>query len=197
LIVCQNRLGDIGMGLKDYSHYHKGQFPSGSSLGNPQLAGILYVPILLRDGFVTNESSFICPASPSGTKAQPRMEYTSAKPPLQSGLDDLMQWGNKSYGFSLGYVCNGVHCGTKDLDRTYFALGSDVPSNDPANGRQSLNHGGTGQNVLFEDGMVRFVTSSWIIPQADDIYTNKYKLVAPGIDIDDSVIALPFVLLRY
>ena len=93
-----------------------------------------------------------------------------------------------SYGYPLGYTEDGVYHGTRDLGRTYFALVADTPGSDPSNGRQSLNHGGRGQNVLFECGGVRFVTSPRPDPSADHIYINDGGFEAPGLHYNDSVI---------
>jgi len=89
----------------------------------------------------------------------------------------------------LGYTDErGEYRSIKNLGRSHFALVADVPnSNQPA--RQSLNHAGRGQNVLFEDGQVRFTSSSKPDGSADDIFVNDDGLVAAGVGPDDAVIA--------
>ena len=54
---------------------------------------------------------------------------------------------------------------------------------------QSANHGGIGQNVLFEDLHIEFCSTSRPGDGRDDIYTNYQNNVAPGMDRDDSVLA--------
>ena len=56
-------------------------------------------------------------------------------------------------------------------------------------GQQSDNHGGRGQNVLFEDGHVQFLTTSRPSGASDDIFVNDDDQVAAGVHQDDSVIA--------
>ena len=58
-----------------------------------------------------------------------------------------------SYGYCIGYVDQGVYQPTRNLGRPGFAIMADAPCEDRP-GRQSDNHGGRGQNVLFEDGHV-------------------------------------------
>ena len=55
--------------------------------------------------------------------------------------------------------------------------------------RQSANHGGSGQNALFEDGHVEFLPVSRPAGRIDDIFANDDNLVAAGVHRNDSVIA--------
>ena len=64
---------------------------------------------------------------------------------------------------------------------------SDSPS-DRAD-HQSQNHGGWGQNVLFENGGVKFLTKSKPDGSGDDIFTNDAGQVAAGLQQNDSVVA--------
>lgn len=195
LVACQGNLRQIGVGMLEYSQLHGGYFPCVSRRDGPQAAGIC-VPILVRDGFVTDGGWFVCPGSPSAGEEGSRMStfYGSQTTP-QDRLDDMLRWMGRSYGFHLGHIRDGIYYGPRNLGRTHFALGSDTPGSDPSNGRQSLNHGGYGQNALLECGAVRFVTSSRPFSRADDIFANRWGLVAPGVDVDDSVIARPIRLL--
>ena len=54
---------------------------------------------------------------------------------------------------------------------------------------QSDNHGGIGQNVLYEDKHVEFSVSTRPGNGSDDIYANDNHEVAPGLHQDDAVIA--------
>ena len=46
---------------------------------------------------------------------------------------------------------------------------------------QSANHGGSGQNALFEDGHVEFLRTSRPAGRVDDIFANDDNLVAAGV----------------
>ena len=74
------------------------------------------------------------------------------------------------------------------MNRDYFAIMSDAPSSDHAD-HQSDNHGGLGQNVLFEDLHIEFCLTTRPGNGIDDIYFNDNWEVAPGLHRDDAVIA--------
>ena len=101
-----------------------------------------------------------------------------------------------SYGYCLGYFDHGVYQPTRNLKRDYFAIMADAPSMDRPD-HQSENHGGLGQNVLFEDSHVEFCSTTRPGDGTDDIYANDNNEVAPGLNRDDAVIAssgtAPFV----
>ena len=63
---------------------------------------------------------------------------------------------------------------------------SDAPSD--AAPYRSMNHGGCGQNVLFEDGHVQYLTTCNAEGCKDHIFTNDDGLVAPGRHVNDAVI---------
>ena len=92
-----------------------------------------------------------------------------------------------SYGYCIGYMDNGVLHATKNLGRENFAIMADAPREERPD-RQSADHGGRGQNVLFEDGHVGFLTSSRPSGWSDDIFANDRNQVAAGVHRDDSVI---------
>ena len=54
--------------------------------------------------------------------------------------------------------------------------------------RRSANHGGRGQNVLFEDGRCFFVTDMRVVPGGDDPWRNDDGFAEAGTAVDDSVV---------
>ena len=76
---------------------------------------------------------------------------------------------------------------TRNLNREYFAILADAPSDRPDH--QSDNHDGLGQNVLFEDMHVEFCSTTRPGDGRDNIYVNDLDEVAPGRQRDDSVLA--------
>jgi hypothetical protein len=188
LLACQDNLRQVGVGMIGYTWYHNGYFPGATASGRLSAAG-LCGPILVRDGLVADGRVFVCPASPLAGRAGFRMPlFEELQAASQDKLEGLIRLAGGSYGFPLGHIHDGIYQGPKNLGRGYFAIVADVPGSDPSNGRQSLNHGGRGENVLFECGAVRFVTSSRPFPQADDFYVNDFGLVGPGAHLDDSVV---------
>ena len=103
-------------------------------------------------------------------------------------LSRIQQKMGGSYGYCLGYFDHGVYQPTRNLNRDYFAIMADAPSADRPD-HQSDNHGGLGQNVLFEDMHIEFCSTTRPGNGSDDIYANDNHEVAPGLHRDDAVIA--------
>ena len=199
LAACQDNLRKVGFALQSYSQRHGGFFPLVPSQGRLAVAGI-YAPMLLRGGFLTESQTVVCPGS--GLNDAARFRVPSLDELEKAAQDDLPRLRcamGGSYGYCLGHLRNGVYEGTRNRQRPCFALVSDAPSPDRP-GHQSRNHGGRGQNVLFEDGHVSFLTCSKPCNLFDDIFVNDNGLVAAGLHEDDAVIgpsdASPLVSLK-
>jgi hypothetical protein len=91
------------------------------------------------------------------------------------------------FGYSMGYVEDGRLTRPRDSRRTNYILVGDAPS-DSQPRRMSVNHGGRGQNVLFEDGRVDFLRELKGGQILDDPYHNRDGWVAAGIDSEDAVL---------
>jgi hypothetical protein len=90
-----------------------------------------------------------------------------------------------SYGETLGYTEDGkIYRIQRNQHRPEFAVASDLPGEHAAN---SPNHGGRGQNVLFEDGHIKHMLSA-VTGSGDNIYLNGRNELGPGIDENDAVI---------
>jgi hypothetical protein len=188
LMSCQNNLREIGTSLASYSDNHHGYFPKVPQRGNLAAAGI-YAPRLLKDGYLSNIHQVVCPGSALADEKEfsiPTIDELQAT--SDPGLLDAMHGRmGGSYGYSLGHVKDGVYQHTKNLHRPNFAIMADSPSQTCPT-HQSCNHGGKGQNVLFEDGHVKFLPTTRPLGLADDVFTNDDGQVAAGIHPDDSVI---------
>jgi len=186
VIACQRNLRDLGMGLAQYSEANAGFFPAVPTRGPGAAAGI-YAPVLLRGQYVSEPRRIICPGSPL---AQRRDFRPPSLDRIQSArgdeLAELRAVMGGSYGYGLGYLANGVYLDRRNLRRPQFAVMADAPSLDRPD-RQSLNHGGLGQNVLREDGSVTFISGSRL--GDDDIFCNDNGEIAAGTHLNDAVIA--------
>ncbi|MBN2475328.1 MAG: hypothetical protein JXB62_12010 [Pirellulales bacterium] len=199
VVACQNNLKELGQAMKLYATGQYGFFPRIPSQGKLAAAGI-YAPTLKEAGLLTDDRWVLCPGSPladQGPLDVPSMEELDAASPAQ-----LVAWRKSmggSYGYHLGHVRDGVYQGTKDLNRSHFPLMADAPAGVLIPGYQSDHHAGRGQNVLFEDGRVQFLTTSRLVPDNDDIFANDDGDVAAGKHPDDSVIgpsyAVPLIYL--
>ena len=202
LLACQDNLRELGGALGQYSQRNGGFFPRVPAQGNLAAAGI-YAPTLLKEGFLSDPRHVVCPASPLADNRQFRVpsfaEIQSTGIPKQRQVLLRRNMGG-SYGYNLGYVKDGKLQGTKNLGRTHFAVMADAPHSGP-DGPRSLNHGGKGQNVLFEDGHVAFRTTSKVKGETvDDIYLNDDGQIAAGKHENDAVLgastARPVIRLR-
>ena len=200
LTACQDNLRELGLSLVGYSQKHGDYFPSVPAEGKLAAAGI-YAPMLLRDGFLTEPRRVVCPESPMAAQKDlhiPTVEEIQAAGDSEAAA--LRRQMGGSYGYCLGHLDHGVLVPTKNLCRTSFALVADAPS-DQLPEHQSVNHGGCGQNVLFEDGHVEFAVTTQPCCGTDDIFANDDHLVAAGVHAEDSVIApsgtAPIIFVTY
>ena len=186
--ACQDNLRQVGQALTEYSHKNHDVFPVVPVEGNLAAAGV-YAPILTQDGFLTEHQRVLCPDS---VQAQQRDFRVPSLDELRSAagqeLSRIQQKMGGSYGYNLGYFDHGVYQPTRNLNRNYFAIMADAPSDDRPD-HQSANHGGLGQNVLFEDLHIEFCSTSRPGNGSDDIYSNDNNEVAPGLHRDDAVLA--------
>jgi hypothetical protein len=187
LATCRDNLRELGTMLAAYSQSNQGYFPRVPTQGNLAAAGV-YAPTLAQRGFLTEMRRVVCPDSPladQGNFRLPTLAELQAADAQQAAA--LRQQMGGSYGYCIGYMDDGVFCPTKNLGRANFAIMADAPREELPD-RQSADHGGRGQNVLFEDGHVQFLTSSQPSGWSDDIFANDRNQVAAGVHRDDSVI---------
>ena len=188
VMTCQNNLRQVGQALTEYSHKNHDVFPVVPTEGNLAAAGV-YAPILTQDGFLTEAETVVRPES---VQAREKGFRVPSLDELRSAggrqLAEIQQKMGGSYGYCLGYFDHGIYQPTRNLNREYFAIMADAPSNDHPD-HQSDNHGGVGQNVLFEDVHVEFCSTTRPGDGGDDIYSNDNHQVAPGLNRDDAVIA--------
>lgn len=186
---CQNNLRMIGQALVAYSEHQGNFFPFVPPQGNLAVAGI-YAPLLRESGFLSESRHVVCP------EQQRRRKYKSTDLPTLAALmgaspeklKSIQARAGGTYGYTFGHMGQGRYQGTRNQGRGNFALMSDMPC-DKNRDLHSANHNGGGQNVLFEDGHVRFVRTCRTSGGSDDFFHNDRGVVAAGLHADDSVIA--------
>ena len=188
LVGCQENLRRLGQALGQYSQRHNDYFPPVPQQGPLAAAGV-FAPVLASTGYLESPQDVVCPSSPLAEQRHFRVpdveELLAAGDPAD--LERLQRRMGGSYGYSLGFMEDGRYQSLRNLRRPLFALMSDAPT-DQGPGHQSLNHGGRGQNVLFEDFHVQFYTTPKPSGLPDDFFVNDRGQVAAGSHRDDSVI---------
>jgi len=187
--TCQDNLRQVGQALTEYSHKNHEVFPAVPVEGNLAAAGI-YAPILAQEGFLAEPERLLCPDSEQAAE-QKRFRIPSLdelRSAVGQKLSRIQEKMGGSYGYCLGYFDHGVYRPTRNLNRDYFAIMADAPSSSRFD-HQSDNHGGLGQNVLFEDLHIEFWSMTRPVNGIDDIYENDDHEVAAGLHRDDAVIA--------
>jgi hypothetical protein len=189
---CQNHLRQLGIGLAQYSDKFGGYFPYVPPEGNLAAAGV-YGPTLRAVGLIVDDSTVLCPG------AVDRESWTDFRIPTPAELlrargDVLlvmqrMMGGN--FAYTLGYVGRDFRLhAVRNRGRDYYVLMADAPEERTLGNRRSQNHGGRVQNVLFESGCVRLISSSGRSAcNGDDPYLNRRGFVAAGVGPDDAVVA--------
>jgi len=188
LAGCQGNLRKVGVALSQYSRLHHGYFPFVPSRGKMAAAGV-YAPILVDGGFLSDGRVVVCPASPLGEAADGFRVPSLDQLWRADGrlLRELQQKMGGSYGYNLGHVVSGRVRGTRDRGRAHFVLMSDSP-NPYRTGDNSDNHGGYGQNVLFENGRVRYLVTCREDACGDNFFVNDRGRPEAGLHRNDAVV---------
>lgn len=199
MLACQNNLRQVGDALFSYSEVQKDRsFPYVPAKGNLAFAGVQPV-ILVEQGFLDDPDCLLCPGSEMAHRiGDVRMPTVAELERLRGGqLTDVQRTVGGSFAYSLGWVDHdGRHRAVLNQSRPNFTIMADAPSAEFGQ-RRSINHGGRGENVLLEDGHIRFMIGCAADRLLDDPFRNRRGNVEAGVDRDDAVIgpssAAPFL----
>lgn len=187
-IVCKDKLRQIGTAMASYQVMESGELPTGGPAGPLNHAGVFSLLLQARD-LLPEAKVLICPMADSAVVYVPRLtEYLAA--PTGSVVQKLQrkEMGG-SYGYSLGHQREGDHVGPAEAGE-FAPLLSDRPprAGEDHKSKNSPNHGGWGQNVLFADGHVQWHGTPFL--GRDDFFSNKSGLVGAGHDRSDTCIGV-------
>ena len=184
-ISCQNNLRNVGHGLLRRAESFGGQLMEIPNEECLAVAGA-YAPSLLESGFVEEPSQFLCLGKRTSGNRYDIPTFDQMRAAEQDELLQLQEQAGGDYAFNIGYFEDQSYVPPKILNRSQHVVLADAPSiNLP--GRASDHHGNRGQNVLFEDGRTAFLTTPAI--GADSIYENDWAQIAPGLHINDNILA--------
>lgn len=194
---CQGNLQTVGKALTQYASMgpELGYYPTIPRQGNHAVAGIYGVK-LFENGFLDSPKHLVCPSSPLAASGKPLAVPTSAQLSAAKGekLAEHQRTMGGSYGYALGFVRNGRYQPARPMQRRWYPILADAY--DPYDGRpNSCNHGGCGQNVLFDNGVVGYLTNCRLVDRSDegdiddeDIFRNADREVAAGVGAFDFVL---------
>jgi hypothetical protein len=181
ITACQNNLKDIGLAMSDYSDKHSGYYPAVRP-GDQLNAVGMWAPVLEDEDYLSRGPALFCPSS--DVDANFRMPHIKDLERMsRAEFEAIAPRLGGSYGYTLGYRVNGNYKTQQNQHRKAFAVMSDAPG---PGGTNSPNHGGGGQNVLYDDNHVRFQNGTQVGP--DDIFRNARGQIAPGAHSNDAVI---------
>ncbi len=190
-LSCQDNLRQIGVALHDFASQRGNQrLPIIPQEGNRSFAGV-YAPMLFEAGYIEDQRVFLCVSS---DLARSRIVW---KLPTLDEIDNtengsllrIQRMAGGSYGYNLGFFKNEKYFSPTVNDQNpAYVWAADAPTWNLA-GRNSVNHLGKGQNMLFADLHTAFVVGNLVQQNGDDVFRNERGLVAPGIDRYDAVIA--------
>lgn len=186
-VLCANQLRGLGVTLAQYSNFENGQLPFVADHGPMNNAGIFSVCLKSRD-LLTDSRSLICPSADSAMVMVPEVDkyLQTLDNPVQ--VAKMRQFMGGSYGYVLGYQQDGRHGGFGIIGQLRPIASDRPPRAGETEMGNSPNHQDRGQNVLYGDGSVRWLTSHR--SGLDDIFRNAHCEVAAGIGPDDTVIGV-------
>ena len=190
---CANNLRELGVMLVSFSETKDGFLPTPTRHEN---AGIFSV-LLLEEGYGGRDELtglLLCRSSPAAEKATDKRLVVRV--PTMCELEaatakERCMWKramSPCYAYLLGFVEGDRHCAVRNQHSCRKAVMADTPSEKNGN-LTSANHGGCGQNVLYEDGHVCYQKRSTLPEnQFDLIYLNDNGKEAAGVGRDDVVL---------
>jgi hypothetical protein len=185
--ACANQLRQLGVALAVYADQEGCQLPYVDAGGPMSRAGVFAVLLKTKE-LISDGGQLVCPAADNAVAIVPdRDAYLKALQEPQR-LQWLCRLMSGSYGYVLGFQESGVHLGY-NVRRELQPIVSDRPPRPEESAfENSPNHGGSGQNVLFVGGNVRWVPGRRF--SDDDLFHNRGGQVAAGTDRGDTVIGV-------
>ena len=194
-LVCQNNLLSLASRLSDYADGHGHQLPAvnpGQNAGRyaMELAGSGQAnPIQLAQMRVCPDSDYAeeIASGRAPIRIPTQEDIDSAR---GEQLAQMLQWMGGSYAFILGYRDDrGVYRQVRFTGNAYLPMLADAPRLSRS-GVRSVNHGGCGQYIVYQDLSVRFCANCDLSANLDNIFLNYDGQHAAGCEQADIVLGL-------
>lgn len=208
--ACQDNLRQFGTAITQYvTRSPQERMPAVAEAGREAFAGVFMIR-LNEAGLLTEPDLRWCPSldQPLGTEAA--LTDLAAVPTLDElhgvpvdRLKQIQQYAGGQYAYNLGVVEDDRLKSPRFESRASFAIMSDAPLSGTTATTQHgrlVGHNGTGINVLYEDGRVRFRPTATLETIPDHPLLNHRGEVEAGVSVDDATLAPswrpPFVNVR-
>ncbi|QDV58383.1 hypothetical protein [Rosistilla oblonga] len=195
---CQGNLQELGTSLAQFAISDPQQrLPKIDLRGPLAFAGVFAVELKEHD-LLDRESAIWCPSqnqpsSPALVPTKLQLQNASA--------GDLLHLQNVSGGqlaYTLGVMDDQTYNAPRYESRSTFAILGDAPVR-TVDGDQ-LAHDGRGFNLLYEDGRVRFVSSTAALETQDQPFVNLENRIEAGLNVNDASLGesarAPFVWVK-
>ncbi|MGL4424414.1 MAG: hypothetical protein ACRCZF_27420 [Gemmataceae bacterium] len=164
-LACQQQMQQLSQALQGYADTNHGSFPKVGTTEAPT-AGT-FVSILVESGHLAGPTKLDCPAQMHTPETAHEMV---------------------GYVYTLGHRDRDGHLigprrTTGEDSNTPLLADFPTPNCAPESGPVSAH--GTGQNVLFMNGAIRFTRVGTVGPNNDDIYKNQHGKVKAGVHATD------------
>ncbi|MCH2113521.1 MAG: DUF1559 domain-containing protein [Pirellulales bacterium] len=199
-LTCQNNLRHLGFALVEYAQQRGGELPK---IEPGENAGI-FVLELADHGILTRDALshfLVCPSTKLAAdifagidvlRLPTREELATAPEGMLEALRERM---SGSYAYRIGYVnTHGEYHPAKFVGGSHAPLLADAPSFSVA-GFQSDNHGGCGQNILYQDLSTHYIRQCVDGDSKDHLFLNADDQHAPGRHLQDVVLLRSEVIL--
>ena len=209
-VACQDHLRQFGTALTNFvNRSQQSRLPSVSESGPEAFAGV-YAVRLKEVGLLDDPDIRWCPSrdQPALTNDTSREINTvvGTEALYRATINELkriQRFAGGHYAYSLGVIDTNGFTSPRFESRSSFAVMSDAPRNLASQGSwntATAGHNGTGINVLYEDGRVRFVSILSLDDTIDHPLRNHLGRGEAGINVDDASLAPswrpPFVHVR-
>ena len=209
-VACQEHLRQLGTALTSFvNRSQQNRLPAVADEGPEAFAGV-YAVRLNQVGLLPDPELRWCPSrdmpEPAALASMNFRDVADAASLHRIAVDRLkriQRYSGGHYAYSLGVIDTNGFTSPRFSSRSTFAVMSDAPkkqsseavwTNDP------VGHGGTGINVLYEDGRVRFVAIPSLDAMMDHPLRNHLGHGEAGVNVDDASLAPsscpPFVYVR-
>jgi prepilin-type processing-associated H-X9-DG protein len=183
--VADHRL--LHQALQAVGEDKKPIFPNGADQPTPRDVAGMVVPILIAEGCLPEDITVRCPGNGPPIRCPKKLDELANMPADQ--FQRLAPRLSCCYAYSLGYR-NGRNVEPVAPDSPVPIMADRPPFREgpPGPDGNSPNHGGAGQNVLFTDGHVGYLTGNTL--NGKSFYLNREGRVAAGVDRNDAVVGL-------